>query len=356
MILQVYDGNIHPDEWLRQFNTYCLLNKITEDKDKLELAKMMIDSTIDVGNVKSLPELIEALKKEVSFPVFKNTNKRKLQVLKYKGENAGGDTSKFIETFRKLCHNAEIDDFDEQKKYFIETLPYALKNKLLDNIDDVESLNDIISRFNNLLIEPSISISIKSGSTIALKHVVTGKYLSTVENLKYSGGSGSQMVFLGGTELDQSCLWKIKFDKDFATTSTFINLLQKFTQFNKFLGIIFYYSNSRYYYYKSPSGYIEASCNLSNQSNKNWRFGFTDLNDNQEYLKPNDIITLSIKNGILGDRCEYLRGHDLKVNVGEEIYYEVFCHDKGIGVNDNWCVELIEEPQKSTNIPFLAKF
>jgi hypothetical protein len=65
-----------------------------------------------------------------------------------------------------------------------------------------------------------------------------------------------------------------------------------------------------------------------------WRFDINDLNY-QGYLKSNDIITLSIKNEILEDRYEFLRGHDFQVNIGEEVYNEVMCHNKGIGVNDN---------------------
>ncbi|PKB97652.1 hypothetical protein RhiirA5_360936 [Rhizophagus irregularis] len=299
---------------------------------------MMIDSTIHVPkDVTSLTELVSALKAEVSFTVFKNTSKRKLQVLKYKSENIGGDTSKFIETFRKLCRDAEIDDLKEQKEYFVETLPYTLRKKFLDIIDDIESLSDLILRFNKLLIGPALSTNIKNGSVVALKHVSTGKYLSTIENLRYETGSKSQMVYLGGSELDRSSLWIIKFDKDFATTDTYINLQQRFGKFDKFLGMRYYYEYSaRKYYYSSPSNHLEVSCNImkKNYSDNNWRFDFCDLN-NQGYLKPNDIITLSTKNEILNDRYEYLRGHDYQVTIGGEIYYEVICHDKVIGANDN---------------------
>src|SRR5947207_39787 len=102
MFPQMYDGKIHPDEWLKQVQTYCFLKKITESNE-IKFAKMMIDSTIDIPqSVTSLSELIIALKKDVSYTVFKNTNKRKLHALKYKGENVGGDTAKFIDIFRKL--------------------------------------------------------------------------------------------------------------------------------------------------------------------------------------------------------------------------------------------------------------
>src|SRR5436853_359181 len=108
MTLQLYDGNIHPDEWLKQINTYCFLKNITDNNVKL--AKMMVDSTIHVPK-------------------------------------------------------------------------------------DVTSLKDIFKRFNNILIEPIVNTNIKNGSIVALKHVATGKYLSTIENLRYETGSKSQMVY-----------------------------------------------------------------------------------------------------------------------------------------------------------------
>ncbi|PKY41576.1 hypothetical protein RhiirA4_539709, partial [Rhizophagus irregularis] len=250
MLLQmIYDGNIHPDEWLRQFNTYCFLKKITEDNVKL--AKMMIDSTIHVPkDVTSLTELVSALKAE------------------------------FIETFRKLCRDAEIDDLREQKEYFVETLPYVLKKKFLDKIDDIKSLSDIFLRFNNLLIEPTSNFFIKNGSIVAIRHVATGKYLSTIENLRYETGSESQMVFLGDTEPHHTSLWKIKFDKDYATIDTFVTLQQRF---DKFLGIRYDYNNyynSRGDYYKSPSQNTEVSCNVikENDNDNKWRFDTNDLN------------------------------------------------------------------------------
>ncbi|GBB91960.1 hypothetical protein RclHR1_19440001 [Rhizophagus clarus] len=340
MTPQVYDGNIHPDEWLKQFNTYCFLKNITTHNVKF--AKMMIDSTINIPkDATSLTEIISALKTDVSFTIFKNTNKRKLQALKYKSENVGGNTAKFIDTFRKLCRDAEIDDLNEQKKNFIETLSYALKNKFLDKIDDenIESLNDIFLRFNNILIEPTININIKDGSIIALKHVATGKYLSTIENLRYETESNSQMVFLGDSELNSTSLWKIQFDKEYATTDTFITFQHLF---DKFLGIR-YRNNNRRDYYKSPSGNTEVSCNVikGNDNNNKWRFDLGDLK-NQGYLKSNDIITLSIKNERLIDQFQFLRGHDFHVTSEDETYFEVICHDKAIGAHDNWCIELIE--------------
>src|SRR5436190_24386501 len=104
-----YDGNIHPDEWINNI--------------QLNNAKSLVDSTISLPTgINSFEELRNALKEDISFTTFKNTNKRKLHSLKYIPERKGGNTSKFISNFRKLCYNAEINDIEEQKKYFYQSL------------------------------------------------------------------------------------------------------------------------------------------------------------------------------------------------------------------------------------------
>src|SRR5438034_5961473 len=91
--------------------------------DHLEIAISLVDHTISLPTgIDSLDKLRNALKEDISFTVFKNTNKRKLQSLKYISESRGGDTSKFISNFRKLCYNAEINDKEEQKKDLYKSL------------------------------------------------------------------------------------------------------------------------------------------------------------------------------------------------------------------------------------------
>src|SRR5581483_9550082 len=89
-----------------------------------------------------------ALKEDITFTVFKNTNKRKLQSLKYVPEKEGGDTSKFISTFRKLCYNAEINDIEEQKKYLYNSFSmyyfnYYFKDEFYKIMKNVISTNEL---------------------------------------------------------------------------------------------------------------------------------------------------------------------------------------------------------------------
>src|SRR5688572_26655006 len=104
-----YNGNIHPDEWINDIKTYFDHSKCFDSSHSLIIAKSLVDSTIKLPvKIDNFEELSIALKGDVSFIVFKNANKRKLQSFKYIPEREGGDTSNFISNFRKLCYNAEI--------------------------------------------------------------------------------------------------------------------------------------------------------------------------------------------------------------------------------------------------------
>uniref|UniRef100_U9UGQ7 Uncharacterized protein n=1 Tax=Rhizophagus irregularis (strain DAOM 181602 / DAOM 197198 / MUCL 43194) TaxID=747089 RepID=U9UGQ7_RHIID len=123
MYFPKYDGNIHPDEWINDIQKFRHIHNLN-DFNILKTAILLIDPTIKLpAKISNIEELRNALKGNISFAVFRNTNKRKLQLLKYIPESRGGDTSKFISKFFKLCYNAEIDDVEEQKKYLCKSLP-----------------------------------------------------------------------------------------------------------------------------------------------------------------------------------------------------------------------------------------
>jgi hypothetical protein len=141
-------------------------------------------------------DLVTHLKKIFLFTIFKTTNKKSLELLKYIPEREGGKTSKFISKFRKFCYNAEINDIEEQKKYFCQSLPavddqynYFLEFKSKENIN---SMDDLIKKFEEMVMDESNLI--RDGSIVALRHVATGKYLSSFKNLNYTTGSKSQLV------------------------------------------------------------------------------------------------------------------------------------------------------------------
>ena len=156
-----------------------------------------MDSTIKLPTgIDNYEKLRNALKEDISFTVFKNTNKRILQSLKYIPERKGGNTSKFISEFRKLCYNAEINDVEEQKKYLYKSLPNNhfdyISNEFYEKMKNVISINELIKRFEEIVLEESNLI--RNGSIVALKHIATGKYLSSIKNLRYTTGSKNYLV------------------------------------------------------------------------------------------------------------------------------------------------------------------
>src|SRR4051812_27093259 len=74
-----YNGNIHPDEWINDFQNYLKYFKIKEAlyvSDHV-IALSLVDSTISLPTrINSIEKLRNALKEEISFTIFKNTNKR----------------------------------------------------------------------------------------------------------------------------------------------------------------------------------------------------------------------------------------------------------------------------------------
>ncbi|CAB4479978.1 unnamed protein product [Rhizophagus irregularis] len=166
---------------------------------------------------------------------------------------------------------------------------------------NVNSLNELIKKFEDIAVEESNLI--KNYSIVALKHVGTGKYLSSAENFNYTTGSCTQLVFAGSPVPDSNSLWKIKFVK---CNNTY---------------------NFRYQQYW----------------NENWKFNDSKLENRQGYLKSNDNINLSIKKSYDDNKVEFLRSHDIQFTIGNDTFQEVVCHNERLGGNDEWCIELIKQ-------------
>ncbi|PKY42761.1 hypothetical protein RhiirA4_540633 [Rhizophagus irregularis] len=328
-----YDGNIHPDEWINDIQKYFKLKNINDVK----IAISFVDPIISLpAEIDSLEKLRDALKEDISFTVFKNTNKRLLRLLKYIPERQNGETPKFISKFRKYCYNAEINDIEEQKNYFCHSLPnnddnyyYNYLLEFTKRKENIKSMNDLIREFEEIVTD-ELNL-IRNESIVALKHVATGKYLSSIENLLYTTGSKSQVAFVSSQVLGPSALWKIIFGKnryydpqdgDSYIYDSHSIKLQHIDSY-KFLGI-------NRVCYKSP---------ISEHTEEN----------RQRYLKSNDVINLSVNkfydnNGmhyIQGE--EFLRSHDIQFTIGNDTFQEVVCHNERLGGNDEWCIELIKQ-------------
>ncbi|GBC02566.1 hypothetical protein RclHR1_04690017 [Rhizophagus clarus] len=355
MDLPKYNGNIHPDEWINDIQKYLRLrNNNYTSNDYLEIAKTLVDTNISLPTgIDNFEKLRNALREDISFTIFKNTNERKLQSLKYIPESRGGDISKFISNFLKLCYNADINDIEGKKNYLYESLPMNnyFSNEFYKKMKNVNSINELIKEFEDIVVEESNLI--KTESIVALKHVATGKYLSSAENFCYITGSCTQLVV---QYLIQILYGKLRLVKELATCSNTLIKLQHVKSNDKFLGINF---NNHYggYCYNSPSTkHTEVSCNRTtnfgntNYWNENWNFNHSKLKNQQSYLKSNDIINLSIEKKF-DDRgfytqdgpVEFLRSHDIQFTIGNDTLQEVVCHNERLGGNDEWCIELIKQ-------------
>ncbi|GBC45715.2 hypothetical protein GLOIN_2v1473636 [Rhizophagus irregularis DAOM 181602=DAOM 197198] len=298
MDIPKYDGNIHPDEWINDIQRYHELRG-TDEYDSyyyLRTAIALVDSNIISlpAEINSFEELSNALKEDISFTLFKCTNKRLLQSLKYIPEREGGNTSKFISNFLKV-------------------------------------FTEIVTDETNL---------VRNGSIVALKHFATGKYLSSIDNLHYKTGSRYQLVFAGSPEPDPNALWKIKFDKELAIYNKTSISLQHIKSGNV-LGL--YYKTDYGYsciYYKSPITELTEVC--CSKQVISWKFNHSKLENHQGYLMSNDTINLSIiKHG--NSQNSFLRSHDVQFTIGNDTFQEVVCHSERLGGNDEWCIELIKQ-------------
>ncbi|CAB5355619.1 unnamed protein product [Rhizophagus irregularis] len=165
---------------------------------------------------------------------------------------------------------------------------------------NVNSIDELIKRFEELVLEESNLI--RNGSIVALKHVATGKYLSSTKNLCYTTGSRKQLVFVGSSEPIPNSLWKIEFGDELAAYTDNSIVLQH-VKSEIFLGMCCVNTGYGYDYCKSPlNNYTEVSCYV-----------------------------------------EVLRSHDIQFTIGNDAFQEVVCHNERLGGNDEWCIELIHE-------------
>src|SRR3954453_1687821 len=75
-----YDGNIHPDEWINNIQKYKHIWENHYGQSFLNTAISLVDPIIKLPTkINDIEKLRNALKEDISFTVFKNTNKRKLQ-------------------------------------------------------------------------------------------------------------------------------------------------------------------------------------------------------------------------------------------------------------------------------------
>ncbi|PKC16660.1 hypothetical protein RhiirA5_394194 [Rhizophagus irregularis] len=346
------------NEWINDIKKYY---NIWEDNygGFLNTAKSLINPIIKLPTeINDLEKLRDILKKDITFTLFKNVNKRKFQSLKYIPERDGGDNLKFFTCFHNLCYNTETNDIEEQKEYFLKALndhPYFF-TEFYKGMNNIKSMDELIKAFDEIVMDESNIII--DGSIVALKHVATGKYLTSIDNLHYTTGSEGPIVYTGNSRFDPNACWYIFVNNgkynDYIYTKSDISFQHKIS--GNSLGICNYsqqvrysrhLSRTQYKYHKSPSSnHTEVNCD---GNEREWKIDYSRLENYEGYLKSNDIINLSIKksfdiNGHTQDgQVEFLRSHDVQFTIGNDTFQEVVCHNERLAENDEWCIELIKQ-------------
>ncbi|RGB44240.1 hypothetical protein C1646_678922 [Rhizophagus diaphanus] len=289
----------------------------------------MINSTIIIPNlneINSFEELIEALKLHSTFNIFKISCKRKLQIMKFIPEQQD-DIATFLANFHSLCNDAEINDHEEIITLLINSYPnYFFKSEFIKRVDGINSVDEIFKIFSEVIFD-ELKI-IKFGSLIALKHVATGKYLSSW-NVNYKTGSGEQVVFASEKFPDGNALW-------FATCTTTTNHNYQHCTYDDSFYLTHNVTGNKLNFcpsYKSPTtGHSEVNCRRGGYS-LNW-INTNTTNNNAHYVKVKDVIALQYSDCILSS-------HDFTFTIGNKSFQEVVCHRERIGGNDEWQIEIV---------------
>ncbi|PKC57540.1 hypothetical protein RhiirA1_446147 [Rhizophagus irregularis] len=324
-----YDETIHPVVWLNKIKSCCFKNQITKKEDIMEFCKSMVHPSIDVSKASTFDEILNILKTDALFTLFKYSVEEKLQKLKFDPKNE--DHVQFISIFRKYCYEAEINDVERQKKLLLkklsnDSLEYYFIN---DNLEKIKSLNDLVVYFNQSFLEQRKLI--RFGSCITLKHVATGKYLTSC-NVRYKTGSLRKIVFASQTLSNPNSLWIVSDYDQKNESNPIIYGKSKVYFLNKGVNENIVISKT----YKSPStGNWEVSCILS----RHMHLIESDStnNDDSTYIKSKEIINIRD-----GDVKFILRSNEFLFTIDNETYQEVVGHEGRVDGNDKWCIELFE--------------
>jgi hypothetical protein len=83
----------------------------------------------------------------------------------------------FIAKFLSLCENSLVLNVQDQKSCLIQACPDDIvRNAFKNKIKKITSMHRVIEIFHDTMMEHKSQV--RYGSRIALKHVVTGQYLS----------------------------------------------------------------------------------------------------------------------------------------------------------------------------------
>ncbi|PKK80959.1 hypothetical protein RhiirC2_841265 [Rhizophagus irregularis] len=288
----------------------------------------MVHPSIDVSKASTFDEILNILKTDALFTLFKYSAEEKLQKLKFNPKNE--DHVQFISIFRKYCYEAEISDVERQKKLLLkklskDSLEYYFIN---NNLEKIKSLNDLVVYFNQSFLEQRKLI--RFSSCISLKHVATGKYLTSC-NVHYKTGSKRSIVFASQTLSNPNSLWIVSDYDQKNESNPIIYGKSKVYFLNKGVNENIVISRT----YKSPStGNWEVSCIRDRCKHL---IESDSTNNDDTYIKSQEIINIRDV-----DVNFIIRSHEFPFTIDNETYQEVVGHEGRVEGNDKWCIELFE--------------
>ncbi|RIA90431.1 hypothetical protein C1645_769872 [Glomus cerebriforme] len=336
MNLSKYDGTIHPIEWLEKIRAQCKLhmdykNYTNVESMTLEVAKSLVDSSINVDGIASNAQLLTALKSNILFEIFLASNKQSLHDLSYRFNTCGYDhesTISFLVRFKSLCYNAGITDIYEQKKYLIHSLIIRYQYDFYERIKDINTFDELLKSFQDFIIDQKCHI--RNQYIVIIKNVFTGLYLSSTFKFDNPG----YVVTLSNNQSDPFCQWQI-IDNN-------LNIDDDI-----FYGkeILLYNPKTDKYLcsvrdYKSPVSKHQKVFTQHQQSYSpsTWFVQSSNSLNYGEIWKLNDKFSLSHDED---GKNMLLQGHDLHFNIDDKTFQEVVCHNERINRNDEWCIEFL---------------
>ncbi|GBB99393.1 hypothetical protein RclHR1_03500018 [Rhizophagus clarus] len=347
MNIPQYNATVHPEDWIREVQTICLINNIRQERDILKICKLNINNSITMPNdFNSLNELIKALKSHPTFEIYKDGIKRRLDQMKFEG-GEGGDTTQFLAEFRSLCDKAEIINAQEVKNRLLRSYSSNefFKNEFSKRVTGVTSIDDIQRLYSEVISDSSKVIKYGPEFLIAIKHLTTGRYLSSTTT-NYQTGSKRQVVFCGEKILNENCWWyltceapdphKDEFQKSKVLYDDTIYLTHNKT--NVHLSLSDFYRSPKTSY-AEVHGFQFAWTNLkfiksdqTNQENKTPYLKARDkvfIRSESDYILRSQDVIFEIAEGDKGDK------NDNKPLT----FQEVVGHKEKVGGDDVWLIE-----------------
>ncbi|CAG8711543.1 28999_t:CDS:2 [Gigaspora margarita] len=342
--LPEYNGSCHPDDWLRNFKfVAAFLGRTASESELVNLALLKISRSIYNDKniqISKFSQLIEFLKADPSFKIFKINSEQKLLALRFTYLTHVQD---FTIELRQLLFDAEIFDLKLQKQSILKILPtklfpdaYSLK------IAESLTINDVFINLKNFLLQ--YKRVVKYGSVITLRHIDTGKLLSSSLE-RYTGGSKQYWAYAVDRRATDYESWTVM-------PKVLLDAIPPEYGGDKEKGSPVYYGDKitlmnngtgqklhSHLEFESPiTSQQEVTCQTFNDGNDNWNVQHyiydVDSKDKEPWNECHDIFLFHSSNN-LG-----LNSHDYMLN---DEYQEVTCFgDKKVNTT-KWRADILDD-------------